>query len=73
MASVQDAVGGVFPERGHGAARAAVTSFAVTERIDERSPGRVGGDILLVELGGELGEILNVAARNGIPSFLLRE
>ena len=60
----------MFPERGHGAA---VTPFAVTERIDERSPGRAGGDILLVELGGELGEILIVAARNGIPSFLLRE
>ena len=64
LAIVQDTVGGVVPKRGFGAAQAAVAPFDVTERIDERSLGRVGGEILLVALGGEMGEILGGFVEN---------
>src|ERR1700684_136611 len=58
LAVVKNAGGVVLPERGFGVQEAAWAPFAVAERIDERLLGRVGRVILLLELGGEIGEIL---------------
>jgi hypothetical protein len=54
----QDVISRVLPERGFGAAQAAVAPFDVTERIDQRPLGKAGGEILVVALSGEFGQIV---------------
>jgi hypothetical protein len=54
----KEGVGGVFPENGFDAAHAAEAPFVVNEGIDEEALVGIGGAVVLVEFGGEIGEIL---------------
>ncbi len=53
----QEGIAGVLPEFGFDAAYAAEAPFVCDERVDEEALLGVGGAVLLVVLGGELGEI----------------
>jgi hypothetical protein len=50
-------VGCVFPEDGFDAAHAAKAPFVVHKRIDEEALVGIGGAVMFVVFGGELGEI----------------
>jgi hypothetical protein len=52
----QEGVGGGVPELGFGAAHAAEAPLAVDEGIDEETLIGIGGAVVLVVFGGELGE-----------------
>ena len=51
-------VGSVFPENGFDAAHAAEAPFVVNEGIDEEALVGIGGVVVFVVFGGELGEIV---------------
>ena len=53
----QEGVGGVLPELGFDAAQAAKAPFVVDERVDEEALVGVGGVVVFVVFGGEIGEI----------------
>jgi hypothetical protein len=50
-------VGGVFPEDGFYAARAAEAPFIVDQSIDKETLAGIGGNVVFVVFGGQLGEI----------------
>ena len=54
----QEGVAGGLPERGFDAANAADTPFVVHESVDEEALIGIGGVVMFVVFGGELGEIL---------------
>ena len=51
-------VGGLFPENGFDAAHAAEAPFVVNEGIDEKALVGIGGVVVFVVFGGQLGQIL---------------
>ena len=53
----QEGVGGVLPELGFDAAQAAEAPFVVNQRVDKEALIGVGGVVMFVVFGGELGEI----------------
>src|SRR5580700_2041252 len=53
----QEGVAGALPELGIGAAQAAEAPFVANERVDEEALAGVGGAVMFVVFGGELGEI----------------
>jgi hypothetical protein len=53
----EEGVGGVFPELGFDAAQAAEAPFVVYKRIDEETLAGIGGAVMFVIFGCEIGEI----------------
>jgi hypothetical protein len=53
----EEGVGGVLPEDGFDAAHAAEAPLVCNERIDEETLVGIGGAVVFVVFGGELGEI----------------
>jgi len=51
-------LGGVVPEVGFDVAQTAQTPFVVDERVDEETLSGIDGTVLIVEFGGEFGEVL---------------
>ena len=60
-----EGVVGAVPEVGLDAARAAETPFVCNQRIDQKALLGIGGAVLLVVFGGELGEILDLRLAGG--------
>jgi hypothetical protein len=53
----EEGIGGVLPENGFDAAHAVEAPFVVNEGIDEEALVGIGGAVVFVIFGGELGEI----------------